>query len=649
MVTALGHAGAELGVLVLPHGSELRVEARAVTVGERVEVNLEQVPLPNAELPQSVVRYVLRTRESVLLNNAYARGPYSADEYIRDHRSRSILCIPLIKQATLIGILFLENRRISHVFTPERVAVLKLLASQAAVSLENARLFDDLVVAQENLKRLQAESQQTLDFIPALAWRTGADGSTEYLNKRWLEFTGMSLEQALGWQWLAAVHPDDRQGLSDTWKAIMASGRAGEADARLRRYDGEYRWFLFRADPVRDETGAIAAWYGTNTQIDDRKQAEIELLRSEAYSAEAQKLALTGSFAWGFVDDELFFSEETYNIMGIEPTVKPSLSFVLNHVVHPDDREQFQATARRALEGAHNFDDEWRFVMPDGQIKYVHVLAHRVAFESGKEEIVGAMADISVSKRAQEALHTAQAALAHASRVATLGEITATIAHEVNQPLSAIVTNGETSLRWLHRPEPNVGKVQELATHIVADARRASEIINRIRAMAARKAPEQTLIPLDHVIKESMMFLRHEFQSRGIAVSLDMSPGIPQVLADRTQLQQVIVNLVLNAVQAIAHAAGRRRSISIRTERSAGGMVCCMIEDSGPGIDPVHLPRLFAGFFTTKDAGMGIGLPISRSIVEAHGGDISADNNSALGGARIIFTLPVNDPANEAP
>ena len=252
----------------------------------------------------------------------------------------------------------------------------------------------------------------------------------------------------------------------------------------------------------------------------------------------------------------------------------------------------------------------------------------------------GTVVDMHDWKQAQEALRNTQAELAHMTRVMTMGELTASIAHELNQPLASIMTNGQTSLRWLGQPTLDVKKIQELTKRVVADAQRASEIIDRIRAMAIRRAPQQTLLSLGDLVEELMLFLRHEFQSRGVSVSFDLTPELPKVVGDRTQLQQVIVNLAINAVQAMGQSGGR--NILVRTTLSDPDMVCCAIEDSGPGIEPKNLPRLFESFFTTKDTGMGMGLPICRSIVEAHEGHIRADNDSALGGARFSFALPAN-------
>jgi PAS domain S-box-containing protein len=303
-------------------------------------------------------------------------------------------------------------------------------------------------------------------------------------------------------------------------------------------------------------------------------------------------------------------------------------------------------TFRRAMEsrfrGLPTFQEETKFVTLDGREIDVLFTAARLEWIGGGGIGLGGAIDITDRIRAQERLQQVQADFAHAARLSVLGEIAASIAHEVNQPLAAVKTNGETGLRWLDRPEPNVPKARELMQRILNDADRAADIIARIRAMATGRAPQQTALGLHDVIAESMLFLRHELQSKEVSVFLELAPALPQVTGDRTQLDQVIVNLVINAVQAMVQSGTGRRSIFIRTVLSDPETVCCVIEDSGPGIDTTHLPHLFDSFFTTKDSGMGIGLSICRSIIEAHDGHIEADNMSALGGARFSFALPAN-------
>lgn len=371
--------------------------------------------------------------------------------------------------------------------------------------------------------------------------------------------------------------------------------------------------------------------------ITERKEAEEKLRRSEAFLAESQHLTRTGSFSWRVTTDEITWSEQLYHIFEFDQGTPMTLELI-GARVHPEDRPLLADMIKRVRDAGDDFEYEHRLLMPDQSVKYLHLIAHGSRDKNGRLEYIGAAQDVTQSRLSQEALAKVRSDLAHVSRVTSLGVLTASIAHEINQPLASIMTNAETGLRWLARPEHDVEKVRELIKHVVTDARRASEIIERIRAMATGRAPKQTPLSLDDVIEESMVFLRHEFQSKGISVSFDLAQGLPQVIADRTQLQQVIVNLAVNAVQAMAHCGGR--NILIRT-MSAPDTVCCNIEDSGPGIDPVHLPHLFDTFFTTKDAGMGMGLPISRSIIEAHGGYIRADNDSALGGARFSFVLPV--------
>ena len=238
------------------------------------------------------------------------------------------------------------------------------------------------------------------------------------------------------------------------------------------------------------------------------------------------------------------------------------------------------------------------------------------------------------------ALFKLHSKVAHEARVTSLGVLTASIAHEVDQPLAAIVISGQFSLRLLAQTEPDIDKVREVTGRMISDARRASEIIDRMLAMTTRRTPEREPLSLNEVIQESIVFFRHELQSKGISIAFELAPALPQVVGDRTQLQQVIVNLTINAIRAMAQSEAPRPTILIRTLRPNAQTVCCVVEDSGPGIDSAHLPHLFYRFYTTKDAGMGLGLAISRSVIEAHGGCIRADNNSELGGARFTFALP---------
>jgi len=302
-------------------------------------------------------------------------------------------------------------------------------------------------------------------------------------------------------------------------------------------------------------------------------------------------------------------------------------------------------TIRRTLEsrfrGETTYEEKTQVNTLDGRV--IDVLFTATRTDVGVNLI--ALVDLTDLARAQEELQQIQAKFAHAARVSTLGELTASIAHEINQPLGAIGASADAGLRWLNRPAPDLDEVRSSLERMNADARRASEIIARIRSMAARRPPERVLVSIDDLISEVLQFLRHEAQSRRVTVSYHGAAAGPKVLADRTQLQQVVVNLVVNALQATAQAPAIDRKIAISTEAVDATTMRCTVEDSGPGIKPEHLSRLFDSFFTTKEGGMGMGLSICRSIVEAHGGRSGADNNTIHGGARFWFELPATDAA----
>jgi signal transduction histidine kinase len=298
---------------------------------------------------------------------------------------------------------------------------------------------------------------------------------------------------------------------------------------------------------------------------------------------------------------------------------------------------------RRLLESRYRgemfFRPEIKLRTLDGRvIDVIHAVAR--AGPMLDKGLVGII-DITDRVRAQEKLNRLQADFAHAARVAMLGELTASIAHEVNQPLAAIATNGEAGLRWLAQDQPDLEEVRELIRDVVADARRAAEVIGRVRALAARRPPEEALLSLDEIIGEALLFLRHEIQARAVTVSHHAAPEAPSILGDRTQLQQVIVNLAVNAMQAMASAECSERRIGIHTAMPDAATLRCSVEDTGPGLRPEHMDRLFESFFTTKDSGMGMGLSICRTIIEAHGGSITAENRAVGGGARFSFTLSV--------
>ncbi len=378
----------------------------------------------------------------------------------------------------------------------------------------------------------------------------------------------------------------------------------------------------------------------------ERKRAEGALRRSEAYLAEAQRLSHTGSFGRGVTSGDIAWSKEMYRILEIDEAVEPTSDLVLQRA-YPDDRELVRHEIYNVEQREYDRDYEFRLLPPSGVIKHLHVRAHRVNHESGKAEVIGAVMDVTAIKEAQEALQTAQAELAHVARVTALGEMSASIAHEVNQPLSAIVVNGEASLRWLTREVPNIEQALAAIRRIVDEANRASGVVGRIRELARKADREVIQLDINEVIDETVPLVKRETLSHRVRLQLQLAPGLPAVRGDRIQLQQVIINLVINAVQAMATVTDRARVVVIRTQRHETDKVLVTVEDVGIGMAPESLNRLFSAFYTTKPDGMGMGLSICRSIIEAHGGRVWATRNSGPG-MTFQFTISGYDSAATA-
>jgi PAS domain S-box-containing protein len=620
---------------------------------------------------------------------------------------------------------------------------------------------DERKRAEQALEASERNLKLTIDTIPALAWSARPDGAAEFFNQHYLDFIGLSLEQAGGWGWTAAVHPDDLNGLAAAWQRIMISEAPGEAEARLRRHDGDYRWFLFRANPLRDETGAIVKWYGVNTDIEDRKRAEQELRRSEAFLAQTQRLTLTGGLWWKLSTGEITWSDESYRLMAYPQTVKPTVELILNRV-HPEDLPVVREKIDRSIREGADMDFEHRLLMPDGSIKHVRVVVQNVGRESEKPEFLGAVSDVTERKRAeaelrrayehlteaqrlsqtgsftwdlekeehfwsdefyricdfqpgsvvtiqrlrdivhpedvplyegaieramagtdpdfyfrivtsrdivkhlrglahriadrpvfvgavqdvtaskiaQEALNRAGAELAHVSKVTSLSALTASIAHEVNQPLSGIITNAGTCLRMLDATPPNIDGALETARRTIRDGNRAAHVIQRLRALFSKEEFTLETLDLNEAAREVIALSSNDLQQNRVVVHLDLAQDLPKVTGDRVQIQQVILNLIRNASEAMGGLQDRQRRLLIKTARENGDRVRLTVRDAGMGLAAESLNSLFAPFYTTKSGGMGIGLYVSRSIIERHQGHLWAEPNENGPGATFSFYIP---------
>jgi PAS domain S-box-containing protein len=511
------------------------------------------------------------------------------------------------------------------------------LARLGQVFNDTARRLRDLYAT---LQSSEDRLRLVIDTIPAHVWSARPDGSVDFINQRWLESTGLSIETGLGWAWGSVVHPDDLARFVDEWHAALEVGEPMESEARLRRADGNYRWWLIRNVPLRDELGNIVKWYGTAVDIEDRKQTEDALRRSEAYLHEAQRASQTGSWRHDFLSGVVTVSPEGLRIWGIKPEDEASVTEFFFGRMHPDDRPVVEQEYGAAVLKKADFRSDFRIVLPDGTVKNIHAIGHPTLNESGHiVEFVGTAIDITESKRAEEALRQAQADLARANRVTTMGELTASLAHEVNQPIGAAITDANTCLRWLTRDQPDLEEARAAASRMVKDGKRAGEIIGRIRVLFQKGTPEREWVDVNEVIREMIVLLHNEITQHSISVRTELARDLPRVMGDRVRLQQVMMNLIMNSIDAMKDVAGTRE-IGIKSQPAENEQLLVSVSDTGVGLPPKQADQIFNAFFTTKSHGTGMGLRISRSIVESHGGRLWAADN-APSGASFHLTLPI--------
>jgi PAS domain S-box-containing protein len=509
MRTAVTHAGAGRALLILPRGDKYRIEAETTTNGHGLEVHLRQAEMTAAELPETLFRYAARTKESVLLNDASGENPFAADEYFRDREARSVLCLPILKQTRLIGMLYLENRLTRHAFTPARMAVLKLIASQAAISIENARLYQDLAQREGRIRRLVDSN-----IIGITLWNI--DGRITEANDEFLRTVGFDRED-------------------------VAAGRVG--------------------------------WRGlTPPEMHGRQERLLEELKTRG------------------------------------------------------TLEQF----------------EWEFFSKSGA--RVPLLVGIASFDEDANEGVAFFLDLTERKRATDALRELQMDLAHANRLATMGQLTASIAHEVNQPIGAAHNNARAALRFLGAEPPDLAEVTEALECVVKETFRAGDIVARIRNQVKKTRPRRERVDLNDAIEEVIALVRGEIVKHHVSTQTHLGESLPPVLGDRVELQQVMLNLILNAIEAMSGVEEQARDLAVSTEATPAGGILVTVRDSGPGIILEDREQIFESFYTTKAGGVGIGLSICRSIVGAHGGRLWVDTHRSRG-AVFRFTLPAPQAA----
>jgi PAS domain S-box-containing protein len=495
------------------------------------------------------------------------------------------------------------------------------------------------------LRRLaQAHSEQArlLDLTRDALFVRNLDNVITYWNRGSEDLYGWQREEALGrvsHQLLKTVFPAPLDEISGT---LLRTGY-WEGELVHTRRDGSQvttasRWSLQRADNG-DPLGTLE----TNNDITRRKQAESALRRiQETYVAEAQQLSHTGSFGWNPSTGKLYLSEEGHRIFGLDSKTVPSIEFILS-LVHPDDLALVQRVIGRAAIDNQDFELEHRLRFPDGNVKHVRIVARALQSDAGATEFVGAMMDVTAIRAAERELHDTRTELAHVVRVTTLSELTATIAHEVNQSLGAVVANAEACLNWLDRDSPDLGEIRLAVQSISNDGHRASEVIRRVRTLVRKSDAQMAPFRLNEIVSETLNVLHHELLRYRVTVRLELSSDLPLVLGDRIQMQQVLLNLAMNSLEAMESITDESRELHIRSERDGSNSALVTVADCGIGIPPEKASGIFEAFVTTKATGLGMGLSISRSIVQAHGGRLWFSSNEPRG-AVMQFTLPLHVP-----
>ena len=500
------------------------------------------------------------------------------------------------------------------------------------------------VVAEEITERKRVEAalaasearfRELADNMSQFAWAADATGARTWFNKQWFEYSGTTLEEMQGSGWQKLHHPDHAERAFARMRESHESGTEWEDTFPLRGRDGLFRWFLTRGVPIRNEAGDVVRWLGTNTDVTRQVEAEQALRKlNETLEERVEAQARERDRIWNVAEDLFVVADTKGNILALNPAWTTTLGWLsedivgrtLEWVIHPDDREKTYLELVRVAAGgkAQRFENRVR-----DKCGSYHWLSWGAAPDRG--HIYAVARDVTDLKNAEDQLRDLRQELAQVSRRATMGAMTASIAHEINQPLAAIVTNASAGLRWLARAEPDLDEARALLQRIVNDGHRAGEVIAGIRSMFVADNAEKRPVGLNDVVGDVLALVRGELESHQVSLRNEIVDGLPPVMAKRIQLQQVLLNLFMNAIDAMSSVTDRERILTVRSEIGESGYVMLAVEDSGSGIAPDHIDRIFDAFFTTKAHGMGMGLAICRSIIESYDGRLWASRRSPYG------------------
>jgi PAS domain S-box-containing protein len=502
----------------------------------------------------------------------------------------------------------------------------------AAIDIEDRKSAEDrLRQSEEDLRTITNAIRQPISVL-------APDGTWLYANRVALNNSGLTLDEVTKEDFFPrVVPPDDINRVRDEHRIGLLEGIPFDLESRLRFKSGQYRWQLIQYNPLKDESGQIIRWYVTLTDIDDRKRAEAQVEQAYLRLAEAQRLSKTGSFITDLLLDEHDWSEEAFRIFEFDPAAKVTVELIRD-TIHPEDLPTFDAVIARGMTGT-DVDFGFRIVTPRGAVKHLRGMARVMAQSGGRPMFIGALQDITENKLAEEALDRARSELAHAARITTLNALTASIAHEINQPLASLVTNASISFRRLNADPSNVDGARETLQRTIRDANRVSDVITRLRTLFSRKEFAFEPLDLNEATREVIALSVSDLQRNRVILRPELAENLPPIIGDRVQLQQVILNLLRNASDAMNTVNDRPRELLIKTVRDEGDRVRLSVTDAGVGFSPEAATKLFQAFYTTKRDGMGIGLSLSYSIIDAHHGRLWARPNDGPG-ATFSFSIP---------
>ena len=559
----------------------------------------------------------------------------------RVHPDDRALVLETVERASATGVAFDSTHRL--LFADGRVKHLHVLAralQNACDELEFAGAVVDITQAkraEEKLRLSERELRTLVEAIPAYVGTNQPDGSVDFISQSWLDYTGFSREQGLGWGWGSAIHPEDFDRVFVNWRAAVAAGTTVEHELRCRRLDGTYHWFLYRGLPLRDDGGNIVKWYGTLMNIDALKETE-----SALQTREHELLGIIDtipSMLWSTSPA----GEPTHNSQRLLEYVGGSFEDFVNRgwvsFIHPDDREESSKAFHRAIETGESYSVIHRVQRADGEYRWHETRGEPLRDPQGKIiQWYGLSIDIDERKRAEDRLRDTSMKLSRASRIATVAELSASIAHELNQPLMAVLGNAQAAKRWLAANPPNLSETNTSIERVLRAIRSADETMQHIRALFKRESFEKTEANVPDMIKEAVRLVHEDPKKSAVLIDCDFDGHLPTVSVDQIQIQQVLCNLILNAIEAME---GSRIHPLLKVRAAVTDQIEMLIQviDNGPGVD--NTETIFDAFVTTKDKGMGIGLAVSRSIVEAHDGRLWAENNPG-GGATFSMALPLS-------